>query len=69
MASDPTATVTVPAAVQTDWVAENGATFVPSRTPPSEDVRTGDPGEVSLVVNSHQIFGGGHYLSSVHIGL
>ena len=68
-AFDPTATVSVPSSTPVDWIGEDGATFVPSRTPPGQDVRTGDPGVVSTVVNSHTIFGGGHYLSSVAVGL
>jgi len=69
LASDPTAVVSVPSGTQTDWLADDGATFVPSRTPTSQDVRSGGPGQVSSLTNAHAIFGLGHYLSSVSVGL
>jgi hypothetical protein len=68
-ASDPTAVVVVPSSTTSDWHAEDGATFVPSRVPPSLDARTGAPGQVSSLVGAHAIFGRGHDLSSVSVGL
>jgi len=61
--------VVVPSSTTSDWHAEDGATFVPSRVPPSLDARTGAPGQVSSLVGAHAIFGRGHYLSSVSVGL
>ena len=56
----------VPAADEGDWELQGGATLVGSREAGEMDVRSGNPGEVSWLVNRHPIYGVSHALAAAN---
>jgi len=48
-----------------DWELQSGATIVSSHLPGADDIRSGGPGESSLAILGHALYGDGHPISRV----
>lgn len=57
-----------PTAADVNFTYQNGASTGASKLPNTVDIRSGAPGETSLVIIKSEIVGEGHYLDSVTVG-